>query len=490
MNRRTFLQLAGYLSLGATSLSAYGIQSIKKNIRSRNVFNELPLNYESIDPSKVPQIIYIFLYGGPSELAANLTNIEDIMVNSQNTYPAIFSPDNAESIVTPNHLWSEAGGSIMESLLASNKMSIYRTMSRTGELSRAHGQSITQNLVGNRDTSLPGIGTNLANIIFNNNPFASEKPIEDLSLPFVSFEGESLAFKPTDQVLPSALSPISLSPNLINPFIRKTNIDIPEGSNDSLIIDDLASRIAEQNNLFPDILSALKQREKLAQKLDTILSKDVVNTSIANYNARLSANEKQINYPNENFGQRLKAATSLALANKESMFISVGSGGLGGWDDHSESLEKFPNRMQALMNAIDASLRHIELASRFPEDPTYEHRPNANNIIIKVHGEFGRNVSLNNARGWDHGNNQNLFTFGGTNIRPQNTLGKIVGETMRIGNSKENRQYTSPNTNSYQFEPYALSSSIYRYFGLMNPELLTGHVAIDEQQEGIPLNVG
>ena len=37
-------------------------------------------------PTVVPQVINLFLYGGPSELAGNLSNIDDISANSQNSY--------------------------------------------------------------------------------------------------------------------------------------------------------------------------------------------------------------------------------------------------------------------------------------------------------------------------------------------------------------------------------------------------------------------
>ncbi len=59
-------------------------------------------------------------------------------------------------------------------------------------------------------------------------------------------------------------------------------------------------------------------------------------------------------------------------------------------------------------------------------------------------------------------------------------LGKIVGTTERTGTPFENRQFTTPTSGSYQCEPFAIASTIYKYFGLQNPELLTGENAIDE----------
>ena len=103
----------------------------------------------------------------------------------------------------------------------------------------------------------------------------------------------------------------------------------------------------------------------------------------------------------------------------------------------------------------------------------------ANNVIINVFGDFGRNVNVNDSNGWDHGNNQNLYTIGGTDITGR-TLGKLVGKTQRIGTPFQNRQFTSPTSDSYQCEPFAIASSFFKYFGVQNPELLTGEPAIDE----------
>ena len=95
------------------------------------------------------------------------------------------------------------------------------------------------------------------------------------------------------------------------------------------------------------------------------------------------------------------------------------------------------------------------------------------NIIINMFGDFGRRVNLNNSQGWDHGNNQNLWTFGGAGIRGAGALGKVVGKTARVGESGTNNQVTEPTSDSYQAEPMSIASSVYSYFGVQNPELLT-----------------
>ncbi|MDH5729754.1 MAG: DUF1501 domain-containing protein, partial [Gammaproteobacteria bacterium] len=168
------------------------------------------------------------------------------------------------------------------------------------------------------------------------------------------------------------------------------------------------------------------------------------------------------------------AAISLMLANQETVFVSLGSGGLGGWDDHSDAIVNYTNRMQELMVALQAAANHLNSAS-------LAGIVHADKIIINVFGDFGRNVNMNDSRGWDHGNNQNLYTVGGKGLR---ALGKIVGRTKRIGDSGVNRQFTSPDDGSYEFEPFALASSMFAAYGVDNPEAITGEAPIDETQPG------
>jgi uncharacterized protein (DUF1501 family) len=124
------------------------------------------------------------------------------------------------------------------------------------------------------------------------------------------------------------------------------------------------------------------------------------------------------------------------------------------------------------------------------------------NIVINVFGDFGRRVNLNGNQGWDHGNNQNLFTFGGAGLRPPGALGKVVGRTVRVGEGGTNNQVTEPDPGdpsmnippSYEAEPMSVASTVYSYFGVQNPEMLTaddeinpdGVPPIDEEQPGEP----
>lgn len=85
-------------------------------------------------------------------------------------------------------------------------------------------------------------------------------------------------------------------------------------------------------------------------------------------------------------------------------------------------------------------------------------------------------MNLNGSGGWDHANNQNLYTFGGAGVRPTKeaaALGSVIGTTERGGASKTNNQYTIPTSDSPTWEPMSVASSIYGYFGATNSHILT-----------------
>jgi len=478
MKRRIFLQAAGLSTLAAANFQAFGIMpSSQVNRFTKNKLDGLTINTQPINPQKIPQIINIFLYGGPSELAGNLTNIEQIRFDSKGPYPENFTKNTFNSVITPNDFWQDAGGQIMEELLAVKQMSLYRTINRLADDNKAHGRSVLQNLKGHIDPSYPGIAITLAHILTINNPF--DKPIELLNFPIISLEGESPVFDLAKVNIPSALKPVAINPvpfagKIQNPYAHADNPALVGHLPEQKKLNALALEKLALNRRFLAINDAFERRATLAENVDRFLNISNINNTIAQYNQSLANNQK-IQYNEDNFGHRLKIATSLALANPETVYISVGSGGLGGWDDHSNALGVFPDRMNQLMQAVQSAMRHIHSAKQAGI-------AHAGNIIINIYGDFGRNVNINSANGWDHGNNQNLYTFGGENIRGASALGKIIGSTIKVGPSKDNRQYTTPSNNSYQCEPFAIAASTYQYFGVQNPEVLTGVAAVDESQ--------
>lgn len=132
--------------------------------------------------------------------------------------------------------------------------------------------------------------------------------------------------------------------------------------------------------------------------------------------------------------------------------------------------------MNQIMQALRVATKHIPYA-----EIAHGGTRRTDNILIQVHGEFGRHVNLNNSAGWDHGNNQNLYTLCGSAPRPQHALGKVVGRTDVYGPANQNRQYTEPAQGSYEAEPLAMASSVYRYLGAQHPQALTRDSLLNPQ---------
>ncbi|MDH5516595.1 MAG: hypothetical protein OEY36_02090 [Gammaproteobacteria bacterium] len=274
-----------------------------------------------------------------------------------------------------------------------------------------------------------------------------------------------------------------------------------------------------------NVTTTVKESRFLAFDLTPILDPDT--------DPRINGIPGQANrlvYPaNNNFGSLLKAAVTLAIYNKDTKFIMVGSPGLGGWDDHNSAMMSYEARMQTLMSAVRAAIKHVKYSH---DDATvlsadYRNGQSTDNIIFNITTDFGRNANLNNSKGWDHGNNQNFYTFGGRPyvrdsnytledgsspvaaetpvttvdkfypqgdaatlvpaVRVPGALGKIVGTTNIFGTPGQNRWFTKPShptddavynqdapqIPSYEFEPQAVASTIYSWFGVTNPEVLT-----------------
>lgn len=487
-------------------------------------------------PDVRPQVINIFMYGGASELAGNLTNIDDINANSQNKYPdSVTLTNDLGGKITPHGFWGEtggvfdqdpaqhngAGGQEMEAMLSNGHMSVYRTINRIKIDTKAHRTSIQSSQKGILDfESSAGMGAKLAAVLAANEQGFGDKygkgPAE-LVMPFVSFEGASTTLEQGSGLnLPYLnLKGISLDSQLSNPYKRSGNDPIANPI--SVDMDELVNKVSPPNrkDRYQQVVEQFKNRENLEDLIDQFEGQLGI-TPVIPAGATEDLGPPDVNgipefatgapgtgrvkYPDNNFSERLQAAVTLALNNEDSLFIAVSTGGLGGWDDHDNAIPKYEERMRELMKSMQAAMLHIQYAGDTVNNPTAAEQgliPSASgrrtdNIVINIHGDFGRNVNLNSSMGWDHGNNQNLYTFGGAAVRPAGALGKVVGKTRRIGDSGQNRQYTDPTGTSYQAEPMSIAATVYSYFGVQDPTELTkdsqfnpnGEPKIDETVAG------
>ncbi len=440
MKRRDFLKLS---IIGATAIMTQNIP-----LRASVDISKVRFNANTYHNNSA-QVIMIFLYGGPSELAGNLTNFEEIEKASLNSYNSYFGTITK----TANNFWAEAGGDIMEDLISSRDLNIFRTcysIQREKTNNKAHGKCVAQNLRGEFKEDGDGIFTKLAQILQQNGVID-----QNSVLPFVTMEGESAFFARENFNIKAYLKPVALDEKLNNPYKRESeNRWFYYTSKERQIKDyhlttkaslhQKMDNLAQSINIDSPIKEAFSKRAPLSDFIKSIKDKPLPDG---------------VSYPENNiFANKLQTAIKILSSNPDTKILSLGSGGLGGWDEHNDA-KKYLTRMKKLFSALNSAITHLKAEKK------------DNKISIIVFGDFGRNVNLNNGFGWDHGNNQNVYILGGSDYF--NHVG-VVGETKLYNPNKPNRLFLRPKQDSYQFEPLSVASTIYKVFGIENPEVLTG----------------
>ncbi len=528
MNKRNFLKSVAALGGSALLPSSINPLAMYKTASAAVDYSSAIVNA----PAVMPQVINIFLYGGPSELSGNLSNIDDIEANSANSYANAFgneilvndtTGDGSAGWITKNGFWrgeqsgnnphldnNGAGGRAMQFMLDNNQMSVYRTLFKKLDGTRSHRESLLQSFKGSLDIEgSAGVGTKIAATLYQHrNTFqgtttlADGTPITDIVtdstmlLPFVSFEGETRAYQQdADFQIPLLFRGITLDEDFDNPFSRSTPANSVSASDLNNLVS--AMRTTEYDQRFSAAAGSFDLRTELSDKIGNLSASNddgnlpLITGATDAASVGLSAGQR-LQYPGNNrYSDRVRAAVTLALVNPSSVYITVGDG-LGGWDDHNNGVNNYGDRMNDLFEVMKVAMLHI----KYFNSNTLNGLPRTtnDNIAINMFGDFGRRVNLNGNQGWDHGNNQNLYTFGGADLRPAGALGKVVGKTIRVGDSGSNSQVTEPAPSSYTAEPMSVAATVYSYFGVQNPEVLTrddelnpaGVPAIDETQAGEP----
>ncbi|MDQ7047770.1 MAG: DUF1501 domain-containing protein [Sulfurovum sp.] len=444
MKRRNFIKLS--LAMGGAILLPTFSYSKELNL-SEIIFST------GIHNANQAQTIIIFQYGGASQLGANLSNLDEIMPLSQSDY------DYFGTITkTTNDCWAEAGGTHIESMLASGDMTLFRSCYssiREDSKNKAHGSCVAQNQKGSFDDSNAGILSNLARILEDNNVVT-----QNSIMPFVTLEGESTFYVDGISPVPSYLKPVALDENLNNPYGRY--------SRDRRYYSDVEASIPDYNDAINGFDAALhSQMDTLAQQhnqaskiTDAFTRRSSLDTFIHTLSSVVTPDLGTDAYPlNNRFSNKVETAVKILVHNPDTKVITIGTGGLGGWDDHNKASE-YVTRSESLFATLKSAMAHLRAEGK---DTT---------INIMVFGEFGRNVNLNNSQGWDHGNLQNFYVLGGKDYF--NHQG-IVGETILDDTGSNNRLYLKPKPNTYTFEPLSIASTLYKIYGIENPETLTNN---------------
>ncbi len=403
------------------------------------------------------QTIIVFMYGGASQLSGNISNLEEINQHSQHNY-SYFSGTRATTATTHN-CWKAAGGDHMEDLIAAGDMTLYRccySQEREDANNKSHGLCTNQNQRGTYDIDGGGIVANIATILR-----AKGMINENTLMPFVTMEGESTFYTEGNIPLASYLKPVGVDERFNNPYSRSVNpwLFCTDEERQNNNCTDSNSDYIPKLTTDMDILS---QSYNQNRKIKNAFTKRGELSSFIedNLKSKLDAQGNiitPVEYPTNNFSNKLKAAITLLDANPDTKIVTLGTGGLGGWDDHNDA-NRYVKRMDDLFGSLKAAVAHLKAINK---DDT---------INIMVFGEFGRNVNLNASNGWDHGNLQNFYVLGGKGYF---THRGIVGETV-VDNAGYNRIWLKPKSGTYWFEPLSIASTLYSIYGIENPNILTG----------------
>ena len=444
MKRREFLK---------TSLGAVAAAGLAPSFLHAAPEIRLPLDSVSMDKEAYArnnaQTLAIFLVGGMSDFVGNATHLQQIRQEdlSLKPYPSSgFTP--TVSSVNPKNggFWKEGGGEYLQQMIdrADFQATYFRTCMQK-DLRKSHGLNQRRFMHGH-PTIPSGFSTTLMHVLNRYNLVD-----EGTLMPYVRIAGgkeftddQGAPFK-----LPSYLRPVTISipynnnEVMSNPYLRDNIWE----DNQNLNIDAVLEKLSYETNDFNDpISSSLEMRKTISDFVEDVKTKPL---------------PSGVEYPTHRTGKIIETAMRILVNNPDTKIVTTEPGNR--WDDHSNALTGHKVHASQLFEAISAAMKHMKAAGK-------------DNINIVVFGDFGRNMNINDAKGWDHGNNQVVYWFGGE--RYLNKMG-VVGETELHVWSKKARLYTRPTESSYTFEPYSVAATVYRMYGITNPEVLTGgHGAI------------
>ena len=446
MKRRAFIKLS---MATATAIMLPDLASAKALDLSEVTFSSAVHNTNNA------QTIMIFMYGGASPLGGNISNIDEIKLASQSNYDNYFRGITK----TENGCWQEAGGTHMESLMSNGDMTLFRccySQVREANNNKSHGSCTVQNQKGSFDDDNAGMVANLAQILE-----AHGIVNENTVMPFITMEGESKFYAEGRKPLSSYLKPVGIDENLDNPYQRsrlrdwyyytEEEQDIPDYNNKDNGFDAplhaKMDTLAQAQNKPGKIKDAFSRRTSLDQFVNSIATAQTPDLG-------------EDAYPTNNrFAKKIETAIKILSKNPDTRIITLGTNGLGGWDDHNEARD-YVSRKESLFKTMKSAMAHLRAEGKEEQ------------VNIMVFSEFGRNVNLNAALGWDHGNLQNFYVLGGK--RYFNHQG-VVGETVLENTGSINRLFLKPKSGTYQFEPLSIAATLYKIYGIENPETLTNN---------------
>ncbi|BDY13586.1 DUF1501 domain-containing protein [Hydrogenimonas cancrithermarum] len=426
MKRRTFLK---------TSLSLAAIAGLNPSLFAETGV-PLPLEAVDFDAGSDAQTIVIYLMGGMGDIIGNMTNFDQIVDEnlSQIAYPM------DKFTKTADGFWREAGGEYIQSMLDEGNLTVFRTCEQTDVL-KAHKLNQVRFMHGNDQGYESGIVTTLMHVLGRFNAVPEDAFMTNVS--FVDSNFELLTDNAVSSGLPSHLKPVSFGLSVKNPFARKAGLLYQD--------DDLLDRLSFEMNARAGNNAKIGRMFSSREDLEAFMENLASSSLPSGIDYTIGGT-----YDKFNFGKQLEVAMRILVENPDTKVVSMTT---ESWDDHSNAIAQHTDRGYHLFRAVHMAMEHAKALGN-------------ENINIVLFGDFGRNLNINSAYGWDHGNNQCVYFIGGK--KHFNHRG-IVGETVLDETMLSmGRIYTTPAPGSYKFEPYAIASTLYKLYGVKNPEVLTG----------------
>ena len=184
-----------------------------------------------------------------------------------------------------------------------------------------------------------------------------------------------------------------------NPAVRSAFEKLNDVSADEMMDDEhVMIQDRQQKHILPE--TGAQPREQTEE----FLQRTALNARVYADQIRKTANtvQNKANYPQSRLSADLKLVAQMIASGMPTRVYYVT---LGGFDTHSNQVNRHDQLMTQLSGALDAFITDLKGLGHFDR------------TVVMTFSEFGRRVSENGSQGTDHGEAAPLFMFGGP-IKP------------------------------------------------------------------------
>ncbi|MGA2626548.1 MAG: DUF1501 domain-containing protein [Candidatus Bathyarchaeia archaeon] len=179
----------------------------------------------------------------------------------------------------------------------------------------------------------------------------------------------------------------------------------PSQSTDEATIKALDSIQCSSCQEYTNLVSAMMEAG-----LDAMTASDIVQQAASNY-------QTSINYPKNDFSNRLKLAAQIVASSLNPTIVYLQ---IGGFDTHANQKNTQANLLKTVSDGVAAFYQDMDSKGK------------ADDTLIMTFSEFGRRVNENGSLGTDHGTAEPMFVIGGR------VTGGLYGDYPSLSNLDSN----------------------------------------------------